>query len=220
MKRLKQTWMVALVVALTPALAAAQTAVGIRAGVRSAQLETAQSTDGARHLVVGGYFGVGISDRLAIQIEAVYGARGAEGVRVGQTGLDPAADPVGLRMTYLDVPILLRTGFPGQRFLPSLFVGPYAGFLLSCELDRAGTAWSCDADTDATTETARFNPRSTDVGILAGAALDMALGQNTVFVDLRYTVGLLSIMAGGDRGDARHTGFEVTGGFAFPLGRR
>jgi len=220
MKRLLQICVVILGAASTPVLAAAQTAVGVRGGMRSAQLETPQSTDAVQHPVVGGYFGVGLSDRLALQIEAVYGSRGAEGIGIGQNGLDPAADPVGVRMTYLDVPLLLRAGFPGERFLPSFFVGPYAGFLLSCELDREGTAWPCDADPDAAAGSARFNPRSTDIGILAGAALDMALGQSTVFVDLRYNVGLLSIMTASDGGDARHTGFEVSGGFAFPLGRR
>ncbi len=219
MDRSLRMWGVGLALFLTPALATAQTAVGVRAGLRSAQLESAQSTNGVQHLVVGGYFGVGLSDRLALQVEVAYGARGADGLGIGSNDLDPAADPVGLRMTYLDVPLLLRAGFPGERFLPSFFVGPYAGFLLGCELDRDGIAWPCDAEPDEANGTPRFNPRSTDFGILAGLGLDMALGQNSVFVDLRYNVGLLSIMTGSDGGDARHTGLELTAGFAFPLGR-
>lgn len=196
--------------------ASAQTAVGFRGGLRMADLDSGQEADGLSTFVVGGYFGLGLSDRLALQIELAYGQRGAEGVGVGDGGLDPAATPSDLTMRYIDIPVLLRTGFPGDQFLPSLFVGPYASFLVGCELTPEGeTTRDCDAEGASP----RFDPRSSDFGMLAGAALDMAIGESTIFVDLRYTLGLLSIDSGDGTVDARHNGLELTGGFAFPLGR-
>lgn len=212
-------WMVGVGLAAiiaTPALASAQSAFGVRAGMRSAELEAGQDVDPIRSLVIGGYYGFGISSRLAIQFEAVYGRRGAEGLRLGADGLDTDADPATLEMSYIDVPVLLRTGYPGERFLPSFFFGPYAGFLLNCELQPAGGgSRSCDAG-DAPP---RFSPRSTDFGLVLGGALDMALGESTVFLDARFTIGLLSVESGDNAFDARHSGIAITGGFAVPIGR-
>lgn len=200
---------------LAPSAVDAQTAAGIRGGLRMADLDTGQGAEGLTTFVVGGYFGLGLSDRLALQIELAYGERGAESVGMGDGALDPEAVPSKLSMQYLDVPVLLRTGFPGERFLPSFFIGPYASFLLGCDLTPEGQS---TRDCDAEGETPRFDPRSTDFGMVAGAALDMAIDDSTIFIDLRYTLGLLSL-GSDDSLDARHNGLEVTAGFAFPLGR-
>jgi hypothetical protein len=204
-----------LLLAASPAMAAAQTAVGLRAGVRWADLDSPQDTEAVRTLVAGGYFALGVSERLALQLEAVYGERGAANVRIGDGVLDAGADPVQLTMRYVDVPLLLRAGFPGERFLPSFFVGPYAGFLLACEIGDDDGRHDCDAED----QPARFDRRSTDFGILVGGALDAAIGTSTVFLDVRYALGLNTIASGANALDARHRGLEVTAGFAFPLGR-
>lgn len=201
---------------LLPLEASAQTAAGFRGGLRLTGLDTGQDADGISTFVVGGYFGLGLSDRVALQLEIVYGERGAESVGIGDGTLDPDAPPSDLSMQYLDVPVLLRAGFPGERFLPSFFIGPYAGFMLGCELTPEGEA-TRDCDTDGAT--ARFDPRSTDFGMLTGAALDMAMGDSTLFIDVRYAIGLLALGSGDSGVDARHNGLEISGGFAFPLGR-
>lgn len=192
-----------------------QTAMGFRVGVRSAGLETGQSVSTISKPVYGAYLGFGLSDRLALQTEVVYGTRGASGLGLGSDALDPNAAGADLSMGYIEVPLLLRAGLPGERFLASLFAGGYIGFLTHCDLTAGGTTTACD---DAAA-TQRFSPRTTDFGLVAGAGLDVALGESTIFVDARYSVGLLSIQAGSDAFDARHNGLAVTGGFAIPLGR-
>lgn len=199
-----------------PQTARAQAAAGFRVGIRSAGLDTSQEVDPTRALVLGGYMGFGISDRLALQVEVAYGSRGAAGLGLGTDALDAGATPVELDMQYLEVPVLLRAGFPTERLLPSFFAGPYAGFVLSCEVTPDGGATSrCD---DAAANQ-RFSPRTTDFGLVAGAALDVAMGQSTLYVDARYTFGVLPIQAGSDGFDARHSGFALSGGMAVPLGR-
>ena len=205
-----------LVLVLLPTSVVAQAAAGFRAGVRNAGLSTGQSTSTIDEPVYGVYIGFPVSDRLALQIEGVYGVRGAEGVGLGNGTLDPAATAVRLDMRYLDVPILLRAGFPGERLLASFFAGPYLGFLLSCQVTPTGAAGTaCDEITAAQ----RFVPRETDVGVLAGAGLDVAIGTSTIFVDARYALGFLSIQAGDEGFDARHNSVGVTLGLAVPLGR-
>lgn len=198
-----------------PAALEAQMAVGIRGGIRWASLRGEQETDGGTGLLVGGYAGFGLADQLAIQLEVNYAARSVSGLRVGKDELDASADPSDLQMRYLEVPILLRVGFPGERLLPSFFAGPYAGFLLSCDLEPDEAAGrSCDESS----QDQWFNPRSTDVGMVFGAGLDLALGAGSVFLDARYGVGLLSIHSG-DAFSTQHAGLDFTGGFAFPIGR-
>jgi hypothetical protein len=197
-----------LVLLMGPAAVAAQSAVGFRAGGRFAALDTAHEADGVAHLALAGYFGLGLSDHVALQLEVVYGGRGAESLV-----LVPEVGPATLGMTYLDIPFLLRVGFPGRRFLPSVFAGPYAGFLLSCDLERDGLTQDCDGGT------AGFRARDTEAGLLGGVALDMLVGQGTVFIDARYSFGLLGIAGGDQILDARHTGLDLSVGFAFPLGR-
>ena len=209
-------WALATALILMPAVAEAQTAAGFRGGLRMSGLDTGQETEGVNGFVVGGYFGVGLSDRVALQLELAYGERGADGVRIGADELNPDAPPSNLSMRYLDIPVLLRTGFPGERFMPSFFVGPYAGFLLGCEITpQSGETRDCDQEG----ATERFSPRSTEFGMVAGAGLDMAMGESTIFAELRYTLGLLSVQSGESGIDARHNGLEISGGFAFPLGR-
>ena len=121
-----------------------------------------------------------------------------------------------LASEYVEVPVLLRAGYPGERLLPSFFVGPYVGFLLGCQVTPEGTE-SRDCGTEEVGQ--RFSPRATDFGLLVGGALDFALGESTAFIDARYALGLLSIESGDSPMDARHGGWAVSGGFAVPLGR-
>ena len=198
-----------------PAGGSGQAAAGFRAGVRGAGLETGQGVSTINEPVFGAYLGFALSDRLAFQTEVVYGTRGATGFGLGTDALDPAGTGVELSMRYVEVPILLRAGFPGERLLTSFFAGPYVGFLTGCDVTADGTTRACDE----AAATRRFDPRSTDVGLVAGAGLDFALGRSTLFIDARYTLGILSIQEGSDPFDARHNGVALTGGLAVPLGR-
>ena len=207
---------VAVALLVWPVAADAQTAAGFRVGYRSSGLETTQTVSALEELAYGVYVGFGLSDRMAFQIEAVYGTRGADGLGLGTDALDATATPSRVDMTYLEVPLLLRIGFPTDRVLPSFFAGPYAGILLSCDVTPdGGSATACDDDG----ATQRFTPRSTELGVLAGAGLDLALGEATVFVDARLTLGLLSIESGSNGFDARHSGATVSAGLAVPLGQ-
>ena len=211
-------WCVAALVALAtgvPVAAEAQMAVGLRSGLRWAGLQGEEETDSGTGIVAGGYFGFGVADQLAIQFELNYGARSFSGLTVGDNALDSGAPPSEVSMRYLEVPILLRVGLPGERLMPSFFAGPYAGFLLSCDLQpEGGDRRNCD-ESD---QPEWFNPQTTDLGLAFGAALDLAMGEGSLYLDVRYGLGLLSIHSG-DAFSAHHAGMDFSAGFAFPIGR-
>jgi hypothetical protein len=215
---MKRWWLLAAFLAVAvPMAATAQTAVGLRAGSRWSQLDTSQESGSLNSLVFGGYFGAGLSNRIALQIEVIYGTRGADALRVGDGVLADTATPARVETSYLEIPILLRTGFPMERLLPSFFVGPYVGILLNCDLDPDGDAPEQSCDEEGADQ--RFSPRGNDFGLTMGGALDLILGESTAFIDARYSIGLLSLESGDDAFDARHSGFSVSAGFAFPLGQ-
>lgn len=198
-----------------PATAYAQMAVGIKGGVRWAGLRGDHDVESGTGIVAGGYVGFGVADQLALQFEVDYGVRSFSGLGVGANVLSSSAPPAEIRMRYLEVPLLLRVGFPQERVLPSVFAGPFVGFLLGCDLrPEGGESRACD-DSE---RTEWFEPRSTDAGIIIGGALDLSLGNGSFFVDVRYGLGLLSIHAA-DAVTANHGGLDFTGGFAFPIGR-
>ncbi|HSH44377.1 MAG TPA: porin family protein [Longimicrobiales bacterium] len=206
----------AMTLLLNPGHLRAQAAVGVKAGANYTSLTGSQDVDAIVGISAGGYLGFGIGDRVALQVEASYGVRGANGLRVQDGELNVDAAPSDIRLTAVEVPVLLRAGFPSRRFLPSVFMGPYVSFLVSCRLTpEGGVAGDCDDET----RPSRITPRSTGYGLMAGAGMDFGLGESTIFVDARYVLGLVSIEGGSDPIDAYHGGLTVTGGFAFPLGR-
>lgn len=195
----------------------AQTAMGVRVGMNRTALAGAQDSDQLTGMAASAYFGIGLGDRLALQIELGYGERGGGGLMVGENRIDlEDGTESEIRLRYVELPALLRAGYAGERFLPSIFVGPYAMFLTSCELGAAGGAsGACDDQS----RDAWFPPRSTDWGLVAGGALDYAIGEGTVFIDARYALGLRSIKRGANGMDLTNTGFTVSAGFAVPLSR-
>ena len=201
--------------ALLPVAVSGQTALGVKAGANLAELSGAPGSEGITGVLAGVYFGFGLTDQLAVQLEANYVTRGGEGVPIGANDLSGTGGS-RVDISALDFPVLLRAGYPGERFLPSAFAGGFMSVLLSCQLTPpTGDAGDCDSPTRA----AWFSPRSTDFGFVFGGGLDMILGSSSVFVEARYTLGLLSIQAGDEGFDVRNNGLVLSGGFAFPTSR-
>ncbi|HUG39805.1 MAG TPA: porin family protein [Longimicrobiales bacterium] len=221
MTRVRATMRLGVLAALTAVGAAAgdaagQSAMGVKAGANLATLAGADDSGSLTGLTAGAYLGFGIGDRLAVQLEALYSVRGGTGLTIGANALDPAAAPSDVQLSYVEVPLLLRAGYPGERLLASLFLGPYVGFLLSCRLTQPDGA---EGDCDDEARASWFSPRGTEYGLVVGGGLDWAIGESTIFVDLRYALGLTPIQAGDDAMDLRNQGLTIAGGFAIPLGR-
>jgi hypothetical protein len=194
-----------------PSLHAQQTArMGIIAGPNFATLEGLDDVDlDKRTGSMGGLsFVLPFGSTFALQPEALLVTSGAE----PRTGSDE-----GLRLTYAQIPVLLRiTPAASSPLSPHVYVGPYFGLRISCTIDIGGTDGDCDEFEDVNTETV-------DLGGIVGGGLDLNLGGLIITGGLRYGFGV-SKVAEFDTEDvresARNGSFAVYGGLSIPFGRR
>ncbi|MEJ2217806.1 MAG: porin family protein [Gemmatimonadota bacterium] len=215
MRRLAAIALALVLVVGAPRAGAAQSAFGFKAGVSRTGLTGPDAgTATARDRFVGGiFFGTAMSSHLALQLEVLYAHEGADNFVNPE---DATGAPVTLSMAYIQLPILLRAGFPTKTMLFSVYAGPVLSFRNDCEIQpAAGPLTSCGA----AGAPQGFVPRATDVAAAGGAGIDFALGGSTFFVDARYTVGMLSIEAGSAGMHARHVMTSLMAGLAFPIGR-
>lgn len=167
--------------ALVPAAANAQTSTnrpvtfGITAGVTLSDINASDSSTFTRLWGgVGGIFvGGSINPNLGLQVEALATQRGAAD--------DSSTADATFRLTYLDVPVLLRFGPTSTNDTHfHVFTGPVAGFRLKADLKDNTSGASVDL---------KENTNAFDFGWTAGAGVERGAWS----ADLRYTMGFTNI---------------------------
>jgi hypothetical protein len=178
------------VVALTALWASPSAAQGLEFGAKGgvgitsvsnvSEITSTSDSDAARRFgpVFGGFAAAPLRGRLSIQAEALVSIRGAR--------LDvDSNDDETLRLTYLDVPVLVKLTAPSGGDDKALYVigGPYIGFNLQAKV-REG-----DEDRDIADRVT-----GTDFGVMVGAGLQ---GRRWL-VEGRYSAGLKNIATDSD----------------------
>lgn len=181
-----------------PDLAAAQT-VGVKAGFSSVTIGV--SSDGGtsrnpdpRPGFVGGLWLLSVGNRIGgWQIEALVHQKGARNL------LRPDD---ALRLTYLEVPVLLHADFAqGRRLAAFGTFGPSIAFNLDASYENDGMK------EDVGDGTARF-----DIGLNIGGGVEFG----RLIVEVRYTWGFRNLFSNGDiDGKFKNRGVAVTAGFWF-----
>jgi hypothetical protein len=160
--------------ALTPVASAAQSSssvtFGVKLGVNSATIKTDDGSDyGMRLGAVGGLFlGRQINENVGVQIEGLYSQHGAKDKAAGSD--------IKYRVTYIDVPVLLRFG----RTSFHLYTGPQIGYKLDAEASSKKLDLTVDLDDDV---------ENLDLGWTVGASVE----RNRLSLDARYILGLKDI---------------------------
>lgn len=183
-----------LALSLLPAVAAAQQADlpernllegGVKGGVSVATIPafadtltelSDASTDYRFGAVIGGFFAFPFSDHFSLQPEVLYTQRGVEGTaRV--LGL---SETFKVKLTYIDVPVLVRIGPSSGRGFQVL-AGPSFNFNVGAQLIVGGT-FNDERDIKADVE-------DVDVGLVVGAGYYGGL----LVLEGRYEEGLTNI---------------------------
>ena len=176
--------------------------LGVLGGVNLANVsaDSLQDNESRLGVAVGIFFDMPIAPSISLQPQLLYVT---QGTKLEALGLD-----AGMKMGYLDLPVLAKYNIPLMGPLtPSLFVGPYIGFNLSA-----------DAYLEDETEDIKDDVASTDYGLMLGGGLDMSVGDGELIFDARYILGMANI--NGDSSDdevIKNSGIMFLLGYGFSL---
>ncbi len=190
--------------------AAAQMGFGIKGGLNIASLNDLKSIDTIDQLeqesktgFVGGVhlkFPLGV---FKLQVEGLYSLKGAKGT--SHNGL--SSEPWETKLTYIEVPLLLKYELPTPALKPFFYGGASVAFLMKAEKrnERIDTDWVDITD----------NLKSTDYGLVVGAGI----GVFGITLEGRYTHGLEDTVESktGDMlvDEAKNKTWSVMAGFDF-----
>jgi hypothetical protein len=145
------------------------------------------------------------SGSLGLEIDGLFVSKGAKGTNTG---------PDGLKLNYIEVPVLLRLSLaPGLPVSPHVYAGPYLGYQISCKVQ--GTSADCD-------DVPGISTKTVDIGGTAGGGVNVAVGGMILTGGLRYSFGVSKVAdfdVGTVNESAKNGTFAVYAGLGFRLGR-
>lgn len=181
---------IALLAVLTLAIpAAAEAQIGIKAGATFATLSNRSPDFDTRTGFAAGIsldMGGGV---IGLAPELLY-------VQKGMTS-DGAPSSTAVKLSYAEVPVLLKVALPIPSLQPFAYAGPSVSFRLSCEANDT----DCDDDTI----------KSTDYGVVLGGGVKLG-GRFTL--EGRFNWGLADINNITDGVDTKTRTFMVLAGFS------
>ena len=175
-------------------------------------------------LQVGAYFTKPLSQNVSLQPELHFIQKGT---RVEATITDSeeleflGAETVeaAFRLTYLEVPLLLRVDMGSSNLRPFLIAGPSVAYRVACraEVALAGLSFSTDCDEDDDDPETPDDPfKKYDVGGIVGLGVGSSAGGRALSAQVRYSRSLVSIASESITGySPKHTGISVLFGIGF-----
>lgn len=162
---------------------------GIKAGLNLAnQNSSSTSTTSLVGYHGGFYLTLMFSEHLGLQPEILYSAQGSKSTVFSTT--------VSQKFDYVTIPVLIRYNL---NQLLSFHAGPQLGLLTAAKYVNGSN--SIDI---------KDNIKSTDVGVAAGATVDLPFGLNFT---LRYILGLSDINDSGSSTTIKNNNLQVSVGY-------
>lgn len=142
---------------------------------------------------------------LTLQTELLFSRRGG---KQEQSFMDDTSSVTWkTRLTYLELPVMLRLGLPGsEKAQPAVLLGGYGALRLSAKQSVTGTYTSI-----------KDNTKEMDYGLTAGISLGLkTASRQTILLGARYVHGLSNILKNPEDGQKwRNRGFTLSAGFLF-----
>jgi hypothetical protein len=188
-----------------PARAGGMLGIALTGGMNVTNVygDNAGSTDSKIGFLGGMSFSYMFTERLGVQIEALFHRKGYKqnlpGIELTRT------------LDYVEIPTLLKIVFPMESSLsPSFFSGPALAFNIRSELKTEDGGEEITEDVIDVTS-------PMDLGFVVGVNLGIDAGSAIIILDARYTLGLMTIDDVGET-SVRNNSFSFMVGVAFPLG--
>ncbi|MCH6560605.1 PorT family protein [candidate division KSB1 bacterium] len=113
-----------------------------------------------------------------------------------------------LEAAYIEVPAMIKFPFGSGDTKPYVMVGPTVGYLLSAKVKD-----------DMEEQDIKDDVKNFDFGLAFGGGVSLPMGNNTVFVEGRYSLGLSDINDDpNDDTKIKTKGIQIMAGITFPLG--
>ncbi len=161
-------------------------AFGVMAGANFANLSGSDADGFERRTgFVGGLTQtIQFTRMFAVRAELLYSQEGAKGTDAS------SGDVLKLKNEYVELPVLLRIGFPSSSgsVTPYIEGGATAGYSVRCKLEDETTGATVDCD-DA-------DLKKFDAGVAGGAGLRFGAGSHAVEIGGRFRQGLTDIFNG------------------------
>lgn len=164
---------------------------GIKGGLNYSTFNNTDDVEYKAGFIVGAFVDIPIpATPVSVQPEVLYATYGTN-IKNSDASLD---------ISYLQIPVLLKFGFPTPAVSPNVFFGPYMGFKLKSEIKNNDIAINLDDQTE-----------DTDFGVVVGAGVDIS----KLRVALRYTAGLTNVAKSGFNDDSKNGALALTIGISF-----
>ena len=201
----------------------AQVSIGIFGGVNYADLKSDLDViESTSMLGLGGLIEYNFSDELSLVAQPSYLQKG---------GMQPGTDTqpeLTITTAYFELPLLFKYKFNNLGAIkPYLVAGPSAGYRLSAEMDATIGMMTVSADLKEISQ-------DFDFGITMGAGFEIPLESIFIFVEGRYSLGLIDLHKNGtvyaegggtsfpvsfdDTSWYKTKGLQIMGGIKFPVG--
>ena len=192
---------------LVPDVALAQ-GFGIKGGITSSNVTGAPAPGfdldfSGKVAGVGGIsYAAHLTDRVALQLEALYFRRDADAVVLGDR------DFGFMRVTYLDIPVLIVVDLSGGTTRPNVQLGPEVGF-------RIAESGAFEVPNGGDPDDLAEELESTYFGWVFGLGLETPAGGGALTLDARYVFGLTDIFRANARSGRKWGSFVLMGGYVF-----
>ena len=205
--------------AVTTTIQAQTTSFGFRAGLNSATVNFEDESglgiepDSRLGLDLALMASLGITEEFSIQPELHFIQKGF------RLDLDFGAGDViesQVILNYLELPVLAKYAFGGETLQGFVNAGPSMGYALSGKSKAESNGIEEEEDLDFKED----GVKRTDFSFVLGGGLGIEAGPATVFLDIRYLLGLTNLDDSGDDDSPtqRNRGLGFGVGILFPLG--
>lgn len=207
----------AMMIALTIP-AEAQHRIGIVGGLNLATFDTElapnEKLSTYTGIGVGGILDLRLANNVVLHFEPMYLQKGAKLETVELQDVE-----LKIKLSYIELPALLKLAFGKGASRPYLLAGPAIGFMSSAKI-AARTSGTPEVAVDA-----KQFFKDIDFNLAFGAGLSFAAGRNDIFVEGRYAAGIANIAESITdeqgtvvEGNVKTRGFQIMAGVLFPLG--
>lgn len=223
MKKWKAAVLTLAIAGATANTSMAQLSVGLK-GTGTLNSISGNTVSGTEKKMAMGYgFGaivnVGFSNVFSLQPEVLYLQKG------GKTVLTGSDDYSQLTVNYLEIPILAKAQFGGEKFKGYAVLGPYAGYWIGGKTKNSllGEQTSESIEFDNDLEDDGYRQNRLDIGLNGGLGAQYTIGRSNIFLEARYGFGLSDMnryeTAPEDYKKQSNRSIQVSLGYAFRLSK-